>query len=152
MKQTHTDSEKLKPKSDPDDKDVDHCRILVVDDEYEIRELFRRVLSCNRPNCRIDVAVNGAEAVESFRQARQGVILMDLHMPVMNGECAFIEIREMCYENKWEMPSFIFCTGFEPSYEICHIVAKAPKHCILRKPISNAALLDALQLRLQAKV
>ena len=150
MSQANTGNETPKPKHDePDDKTTDHCRILIVDDEYGIRELFCHVLSCNLPNCRTDVAVNGAEAVESFRQTRQGVIVMDLYMPVMNGDLAFDAIQKMCIENEWTTPYFIFCTGYEPPYSLRKIVDEDPRHCVLHKPISNAALLGALQLRLQ---
>ena len=131
-----------------DESKCDKNRILIVDDEQSIRDVFRRVLSYGLPKCRIDLAVNGAEAVESFRQTHQGVILMDLHMPIMNGERAFMEIRHICLENDWEMPSVVFCTGYEPPHEIQNIVSENPRHCALRKPVTNETLIEALKLRL----
>lgn len=131
-----------------DENVCDKSRILIADDEQSIREVFRRVLSYGLPKCRIDLAVNGAEAVESFRQAHQGVILMDLHMPVMSGDRAFMEIRHICMESGWEMPAVVFCTGYEPPHEIHNIVSENPKHCVLRKPVSNDTLIEALRLRM----
>ena len=142
-----SDTGKLKRRA-ADDKTVDRNRILIADDEHGIREVFRQVLAYGLPQCRVDLAVNGAEAVESFRAAHQGVVLMDLHMPVMNGEVAFIEIRKMCMENGWEMPAVVFCTGYEPPHEIRNIVSENSAHCVLRKPVSNETLVEALRLRL----
>ena len=126
----------------------DHRRILIVDDESAIRSVFKRVVSIGLPNCRTDVAVNGAEAVEYFRSAHQGLLLIDLQMPVMDGQQAFYEIERLCQAENWKMPAFVFCTGFLPPEAVQEIVAKDPKHCLLRKPVSIDMLLDALKARL----
>lgn len=126
----------------------DKKRILLVDDEKVILETFGRVLSLRMPNCRIDVAVNGAEAVEQFSAAHHGVILMDLNMPVMDGKTAFIEIQKRCRDEKLEMPAVVFCTGYDPPDTLKALLANNPMHCILRKPIPNALLLSTLQHRL----
>ena len=82
---------------------VDRKRILLVDDEKSILELFRRLLAFRLPNCRIAVAVNGAEAIEQFHEAHHGVIMMDLRMPVMDGQTAFLEIQKLCCETHCSM-------------------------------------------------
>jgi CheY-like chemotaxis protein len=123
-------------------------RILVVDDEKNIRELFLALISLHLPKSRIDVAVNGTEAVELFRQTRPDIILMDIMMPVMNGEKAFVEIKRICSENKWQMPSVIFCTGYAPSDLIDMILKEDPRHCLLTKPVTNANLLKVIQERM----
>ena len=83
-------------------------RVLIVDDEKGIRDVFLAVVSYGLPDCRVDLAVNGAEAVENFRTAHQDVLVMDLNMPVMNGLDAFAEIRKICDEEKWAMPAVVF--------------------------------------------
>jgi CheY-like chemotaxis protein len=118
-------------------------RILIVDDEKAVRDVFLRVVS-SRPGCRVDVAVNGAEAVEFFRCVRHAAIVMDLKMPGMNGEEAFGQIQRICDEEKWTMPSVVFCTGFSPTEKIRNIVAKDPRHCLLMKPIAGSQLVQAL--------
>jgi len=124
-------------------------RILIVDDEKSIREIFFQVLSYGLKNCRMDMAVNGLEAVEMFRQAHHAVILMDLRMPVMDGREAYEEIRKYCREQNWELPAVIFCTGYAPTHEIANIVASNPRHCVLQKPVDNDTLVEALQARLK---
>lgn len=128
----------------------DPHRLLIVDDESAIRTVFQRVVAAGIPNCHTDVAVNGAEAVEYFRSARQAVVLMDLQMPVMNGEQAFREIQKLCKAENWELPAFIFCTGFEPPRGLKDIVTPESKHCLLRKPVTIDTLLNALRQRLPA--
>jgi CheY-like chemotaxis protein len=124
-------------------------RILIVDDETNIREIFRQVLLLGLPGCRFDVAVNGAEAVESFRQAHQGVILMDLRMPLMDGERAFCEIEKICVSERWEMPSVVFCTGYDPPNGVKEIVAGDPRHGLLQKPVTNEILLETLRSKVE---
>jgi CheY-like chemotaxis protein len=126
----------------------ENARIMVVDDEKNIRDLFRTLLSLHLPNARIDVAVNGVEAVDIFQVARTDVIIMDLMMPVMNGEKAFFEIKRMCDENKWKIPSVIFCTGYAPSDMISRIVKEDPMHCIVTKPVSTEKLFSLIMERL----
>lgn len=125
------------------------CRkntILVVDDE--IRNLFRQLVRLELPDCKLDVAVNGAEALEMFRHKHHALLILDLHMAVMNGEKAFEEIEKLCAEQRWDMPSVVFCTGHEPTPMIRSLLAKTTKHCLLIKPVSNDVLLDAIKIRL----
>ena len=52
-----------------------HCdrhRILVVDDEKAVRTVFLQIISYGLPDCRVDIAVNGVEAVEAFRSVHYG--------------------------------------------------------------------------------
>ena len=126
-------------------------RILVVDDQKSIRDMFHRVLSCgifHLPQLKVDLAVNGAEAVESFRTLHQAVILMDLQMPVMYGDQAFREMCAICREHKWEKPSFVFFTGYDPPQGIIKLAEDNDHYSLLRKPIARAALIAALKKHL----
>ena len=123
-------------------------KILVVDDEKNIRDLFTKVCRFALPDCRIDLAVNGAEAVDAFREGRYDIILMDLYMPVMDGFEAFREIQALCSKEGVEMPAFIFCTGYAVPDELTELIAETPRHCLLQKPISTEILLNALMSRL----
>lgn len=61
--------------------------VLVVDDDPDLREIVRIMLHMSGYDVRC--ARNGKEALEAVEQAVPAVVLLDMHMPVMNGwECA----------------------------------------------------------------
>lgn len=123
-------------------------RILVVDDEDAIRRVFKLVLAQAIPQALIDLAANGAKGLEAFQLGHHSVILMDISMPVMDGEVAFQRIKEHCDNELWMMPSVIFCTGYNPSPALRSIVAGNAKHCMLQKPTRNQVLIETIKARL----
>jgi DNA-binding NarL/FixJ family response regulator len=68
-------------------------RILTVDDHQLLREGIAAVLEGQPDMLLIGQASNGREAIESFRQHRPDVTLMDLRMPDMSGIEAITAIR-----------------------------------------------------------
>ena len=60
-------------------------RVLISDDDPMIRDALREVLDSEPDIDVVASAVNGAEAVDVAAELRPDVILMDLHMPVMDG-------------------------------------------------------------------
>lgn len=58
-------------------------RVLVVDDYEDTRELFAEYLAM--AGYEVELARNGAEALELARRSQPQVILMDLSLPVMDG-------------------------------------------------------------------
>lgn len=64
--------------------------ILLVDDEVIHRDIGRSLLASHY---QVDFAENGLEAVRMCEQKKYDLILMDLHMPKMNGEQATIALR-----------------------------------------------------------
>ena len=58
-------------------------RILVVDDDAEIRRLLTAILQ--RHDLVVDVAADGGEATELLRQFQYAVVLVDLMMPGVDG-------------------------------------------------------------------
>jgi CheY-like chemotaxis protein len=65
--------------------------ILVADDNKDIREMMRVLLDSE--GYTVLEAEDGRQAVEIAKSERPGLILMDLHMPVLNGIDAIREIR-----------------------------------------------------------
>lgn len=126
----------------------DRGRLLVTDDNDAVRQALGRLLAHWLDGCAVDTAVNGLEALQSFRERHQGVVLMDLKMPVMDGETAYAEIRNLCNRSNWEMPSVVFCTGYTPPDGVRSIVADDTAHCILQKPVSPDLLVDTIRHRL----
>jgi len=67
-------------------------KILLVDDNSINQEIVLGLLG--KSGIEIDVATNGKEAVERFNEGEYELILMDIHMPIMNGYEATQAIRE----------------------------------------------------------
>jgi CheY-like chemotaxis protein/nitrogen-specific signal transduction histidine kinase len=69
------------------------CRVLIADDVEDNRQLLAQMLG--PVGFEIQLANDGAKAVQEFEQWRPHLILMDLRMPVMDGHEAIRRIRAM---------------------------------------------------------
>ena len=69
-------------------------RILVVDDKAENRLLLNHLLSAL--GFVIEEAANGRECIDVWSTWQPDLILMDIHMPLMNGIDATIAIKAQC--------------------------------------------------------
>lgn len=80
-------------------------RILVVDDDPDIRFVTKSLLSTDFETCE---AVNGLDAIEKLERYEPDLVLLDIQMPVMNGFAACRTIRRQEQFN--DMPVY-FLTG-----------------------------------------
>ncbi len=72
------------------------ARVLVVDDGAENRELVRFLLE--EAGLTVDEAENGLQCLEKTAMSHYDVILMDVHMPVMDGFSATKKLRDQGVE------------------------------------------------------
>ncbi|WP_071188267.1 response regulator transcription factor [Trichormus sp. NMC-1] len=70
-------------------------RVLVVDDHELTRISLKLALACQENIQVVGLASNGQEAIEMFKTLRPDVIVLDLHMPVMDGWSASSYIKSM---------------------------------------------------------
>ncbi len=113
-------------------------RVLVVDDNEIIRDIFSRMLRAG--GYEAETASTGEEALELMRRNVPDVVLLDLKMPVMDGPTTLKEIREQ----HGQVPVVII-TAY-PDSELMH---KALRYCpftMLAKPVTSQQLLEALRL------
>jgi CheY-like chemotaxis protein len=68
-------------------------RVLVAEDDEVNAKAARRMLE--QLGCLVDVATDGAQAVDHFREREYDLILMDWQMPLMDGIEATARIRAM---------------------------------------------------------
>ncbi len=68
-------------------------RVLVVDDERDIRDGSQRIIE--RLGFEAEVAQRGSEALERLKQKQFSIVLLDLKMPGMDGMEVLGHIREM---------------------------------------------------------
>tara|TARA_R110000787_G_scaffold8607_6_gene29271 strand:+ start:8417 stop:11041 length:2625 start_codon:yes stop_codon:yes gene_type:complete len=96
--------------------------------------------------CTVDVAENGREAVRCAEQNTYDLILMDMHMPVLDGISATREIRRIL--NPERSPPIVAMTAsaLEGERERC---LAAGMQDFLAKPVQLANLADALQRNTQ---
>ena len=69
-----------------------HLSALLVEDDDDNREVASKYLM--QMGIVVDEATNGKEALEKIRLAPYDIVLMDIHMPVMNGFSCARAIRE----------------------------------------------------------
>lgn len=83
------------------------CHILMAEDNEINAEIAVSILE--NEGAKVDVAVNGKDAVEKYAASAPGTynfILMDIQMPVMNGRDAAKQIRSMDRKDAGKIPIF----------------------------------------------
>jgi len=114
--------------------------IAVVDDEESIRKALTRLLR----SAGMDVGTfpSGVEFLESIRARRPDCVVLDLHMPLMNG----FEVQARLAKLSAPVPVVII-TGHDSTETRDRALAGRPA-AYLRKPVNDQALLDAIELAL----
>ncbi len=114
-------------------------RILMADDAPANRELVSAILG--GMGLSIDGVENGAEAVEAVRSGTYDLVLMDVHMPVMDGLTATREIRAMAGE-AGRVPIIALTANVQPEQvRTCHEVGMDAH---VGKPIQVAELMATI--------
>jgi DNA-binding response OmpR family regulator len=96
-----------------------HYRLLVVDDEPPIRDLFQGSLSTEGYEVR--VAKDGFEALAQMRGALPDLILSDLKMPNMSG----FEFLSVVRRRFPQIPAIAISGEFQPAVESLGVLADA---------------------------
>jgi len=69
-------------------------RVLVVEDHDEFRSIVNDLLKALLPQAQISNAHNGQEGLEMALAERPNLILLDIHMPVMDGYEMALALQE----------------------------------------------------------
>lgn len=125
-----------------DGMDLSGKRVLVADDN----ELNVKVAVLSLKKCANYVysARNGQEAVDIFNTEMPDIILMDMHMPEMNGIEATLKIREIEKQRKTEKPVTIISMSATTSDEDIQKCMDAGMDASLEKPFKVDALVKVL--------
>ena len=86
-------------------------KILVVDDEEDIRTLVQTML--NREGRQVVLAVRGKDAITAFQKERPNLTILDIDMPDIDGLTVLREIRTIDPQAK----VMIFTGGDSPTVE-----------------------------------
>ncbi|MDR1622315.1 MAG: response regulator [Synergistaceae bacterium] len=138
----------LPGKNEADGADVsllEGKRILVVDDVEVNREIISVLLA--DVNVKLDTAADGTEAVYKFAQDGHDFILMDLHMPVMDGFEAACRIRTsgLAGADKVQIIAVTADTGGD----IIEKCLASGMNDYLTKPVEFETLVGTLELHLK---
>ncbi len=116
-------------------------RILVIDDEPSIRDIFRRMLE--RAGYNVQAAADGREGVRLFRQQGADLVITDIVMPEQEGLETIRELRRDFPDVKIIVVSGGGGLGDPSSY--LYIAKKLGALYSFRKPISYVKLLAAVR-------
>ena len=114
--------------------------VLVVDDEESIQKLIGKFLDID--GYRKITALNGLEGLERLEEEKIDLVLIDLHMPQMNGADFLQELRRI----DKELP-VIIVTGHPESDLMRKAMAFSP-FMLLAKPLEKESFLRAVRIAL----
>jgi len=80
--------------TETDQASKDKLRILIADDIQETRRSVRLMLSMNPEVIVVAIATDGLQAVELAKEHHPDIVVMDIHMPKLDGLAAFKEISQ----------------------------------------------------------
>jgi len=112
--------------------------ILIVEDDHDLSEIYKEILELDGFD--IQIAINGLEGVEKFKEKKPSLVIMDADMPVLDGYKAFKQIREI--DNNAQV---IIVTGFADNEPRSFEAIKQGLLKIISKPIGVNELRDLVK-------
>jgi two-component system, cell cycle sensor histidine kinase and response regulator CckA len=103
--------------------------ILIIDDDLGIREALTDILKFTT-NRMVFTAANGSEGVEIVRDQRPNIslIILDMNMPLMNGEQTYAKLQQIAPEVK------VIVSSSLSHAEVARRFAPHPLPPMLQKP------------------
>ncbi len=129
-----------KPEEEKDDT-PQAARILVAEDSRANQRLIGLIL--NKLGHEFELAADGLEAVEAVKTSRFDMVLMDLHMPHMDGMEASQTIRALDDEVAAMTPIFALTADVRP--EVPGLILDAGMDALLSKPLDVEKLAETIQ-------
>jgi DNA-binding response OmpR family regulator len=118
---------------------VKRHRILIVEDDAAVRQLFRTELAL--AGFDVDTSADGLSALRSIDEGRPDLIVLDLGLPRFDGGAVMRELRASRYT--WSIP-VVIVTGTDSAQETAQASA------FLRKPCSPEELVRVVNSRLNS--
>lgn len=125
----------------------DGTRMLVVDDNQLNQRILKRWLELR--GAHIDIAADGAEAVQYALRSKYHIVLMDFSMPTMDGLTATTLIRENERKNNLAATPIVGVTALSTATDHSVGLAAGMNTCIA-KPVDRVALMQVIDRLLRA--
>lgn len=116
--------------------DRSRLRIAVIDDDESVRKALKRLLRA--ANLDADTFASGREFLDSLASRVPDCVVLDLHMPGMNG----LDVQRQLVGNGRRVPIVVITGHDEPQARAQCLAAGAAAY--LRKPLDDEALLSAI--------
>lgn len=117
------------------------ARILVVDDEKDMRDMLCNLLSVSRHE--IAEAENGSQALDLMSNETYDLVLTDVVMPDIDGIELIMKIRERVPAQK--IIAMSGGGGIEGRYDYLEITRLVGANQIMQKPFTMQQLKDSVQ-------
>src|SRR5438128_2524375 len=114
--------------------------LVIVEDAPDTRDAIAQLIAFEPDMEVIGLASNGKEAISIVSRVRPDVVLMDLHMPVMDGLTATEMITRM---PRWD--AAVVMIGLENREYFLRRAAEAGADEYLVKPFATAELFDVIR-------
>ena len=117
--------------------------ILIIDDDVTIRGMFARAM---KTLGEVDQAANGAEAMRMLASKKFSVVLLDLHMPVVDGFVILHTLSTMPGPNR-DTPVYIITADVSEEAR----VRALQRHAVsfLTKPVAIGTLMALVESTLK---
>lgn len=118
-------------------------KVLLADDTLITQAMMR--LRLTRLGCEVTMAENGREAVDAFKTQPFDCILMDYHMPILDGVEATKEIR--AWEETTQKKRRVYIAAFTATSQASdrEVLLASGMNDILGKPMPVPELIRVLQ-------
>lgn len=115
-------------------------RILVIDDEEQIRNVLKKILE--RSGYKVSTANNGADGLHKFKRNPSELVITDLTMPEMDGMEAITRITKLAPGTK----IIAISGGGErfPDYFL-PMAGESGAHMTFKKPVSAKEIVRAVE-------
>lgn len=126
------------------DTQVQTFKILVVDDEEDVRSLLGLMLT--KRNFQVSEAASGSEALLKVSESKPDLIILDVHMPGMDGFQLHRRLRAGA--DTQDIP-VLFCTALRIPDIIAGI--KSPQDDYMQKPFDVMTLHEKISTILKMR-
>jgi len=114
-------------------------RVLVVDDEPEIRQLLADALAESQMELHVDVAASGSEALDRARRVPPDIVVADLYL----GDCSGLDVIDRLRSQSEDLSAVVITGKHDPA--VLTQASRCRPLALMTKPLDLDRLRDTIQ-------